>query len=1182
MPDTITQRKGVSPIIAALVKRGLGSLLILLVIAFLTLFGLNMAEMGRKGIPITIGNALADAFLQVIGYLFNHPANYLWHREVQPALKVVLELLANSAGLLLTSLAIAFSLGVILGVLAAMLRKRNLAPLVLLASIFGVSTPSFLLAMLFWVVNLQIYKWIQTDTALLPPTGFGWDLHLVMPALVLAARPLAQIMQVTYVSMSAVLQEDYIRTARAKGASRKVEIYTHALRNVLIPILTTLGTSLRFSLASLPVVEAFFLWPGLGLALLQAIEMQMTSLVTDLIVCLGFLFIIVNLTIEFIYPVIDPRLRRDARNDDSADETAWSGQWGSVRELLEAFSDGLRNLTTRLFKRKSPPANPKPQILPPQRGNSFSGDSEPISHGSSRSGILQGALTNLPLLVGLVMVIGLLVLAIKGDSFSHANPYETHGVMTIEGAVYTPPFDPSPTFPWGSDVMGRDLQALVLAGARQTMALAFFGMLARLALGVVLGMLSGWWQHSWLDKFINAVISIWAAFPVTLFAMILILGIGIQRGMSVFIIALCVVGWGEVAQFVRSQVIGQKPLLYIEAARSVGARPGGILFRHILPQLWPSVLVLSVLEMGSVLMLLAELGFLNIFLGGGFKAQIAEAGRMMPVIYFFSDVPEWGALLANIRNWWRSYPWLAWYPGLFFFLAILAFNLLGEGFRRFILETRFNLNRLVNRYTLVSGLAALTILALLLRTTAPIAEYKSQALLFDASRAMVDIEVLASPGFQGRETGTGGARMAAEYIASRMEEIGLFPAGMNDSFIQETGMSRLLLNQVPVLEIEGGNPTTYRQDYVEYNNNGRSNGTAEGPVLALGLGSGPEDSTVKITITDLDIKGRIVLGLEEDIARINTARAAGVLLVVDDPDFFEHRYLSIGQFNFFGDTYPMMAITPDLADVILAPTGTGVAALRQMQKDLLPNQIAVIDGGLSVKMEINAEVADEEVFYNVIGYIPGTGAEMRTKSGDTLDSQVIIVNAYFDGVGTGPDGQFYPGANDNASGVAAMLEMARILKQAEFEPEKTIVFVAWSGAERQESFSVKNAMNAKAGFGNLNVEAIIGLTGMGAGSGNGVAIDPGSSYRLVRLFQDAALRLGVDSTNRGRSPHFDRSSYIAFGEITAFSATISWDGSDQNADTIRDTPEFIDLKKLEKSGQTALLAVTVLSREVNY
>jgi ABC-type dipeptide/oligopeptide/nickel transport system permease subunit len=90
---------------------------------------------------------------------------------------------------------------------------------------------------------------------------------------------------------------------------------------------------------------------------------------------------------------------------------------------------------------------------------------------------------------------------------------------------------------------------------------------------------------------------------------------------------------------VRSKVIAIKPQPYIEAARSIGAQSGRMLSRHVFPNLLSSLVVLAALEMGSVLMLLAELGFLNIFLGG-FRVEIGEAGRMQPIVYYFSDIPD--------------------------------------------------------------------------------------------------------------------------------------------------------------------------------------------------------------------------------------------------------------------------------------------------------------------------------------------------------------------------------------------------------------------------------------------------------------------------------------------------------------------------------------------------------------
>ena len=147
--------------------------------------------------------------------------------------------------------------------------------------------------------------------------------------------------------------------------------------------------------------------------------------------------------------------------------------------------------------------------------------------------------------------------------------------------------------------------------------------------------------------------------------------------MSVFVVALCFVGWGEVMQFVRGQVMAIRPKAYIESAVAVGLRTPRILLSHVLPNLLPALIALAALEMSAVLMLLGELGFVGIFIGGGAFAELDVAGAP----YHYSDVPEWGALLSNVRLYSRSYPWTAFYPALAFFVAILGFNLFGEGLR---------------------------------------------------------------------------------------------------------------------------------------------------------------------------------------------------------------------------------------------------------------------------------------------------------------------------------------------------------------------------------------------------------------------------------------------------------------------------------------------------------------------
>ncbi len=1183
----------------AIVYRITTSLAILLVIAYLTLLGLIVAERGKAGLPAQPAEAALEAARRTLDYVVNHPATYHWQRQDTSAPGLVLALFGRSAVLLLTSLGMAALAGVPLGIAAALLRRLRAAPLVLLFSVLGISTPSFLLAMLFWIVNVRLYHLFGLKTAPLPPTGFGWDAHLVMPALVLATRPLAQIVQVTYVALSDVMGEDYIRTARAKGLGQRVIINRHALRNILIPVLTTLGTSLRFSLASLPVVEVFFLWPGVGFALLQAIEVGLAPLVTDLIVSLGFLFLLINLGLEAIYQLLDPRLRENHHEAQQEEKRSWRERWGTVRDALANLVNFRAwILDFRRFRRRPAASSPQPQPLQAAPG-------EPPALNRNLKvrqwlHVLRIILGNLPLLLGTLLVAAFVYLSVYGEKWAQASPYETHGVMVIEGAVNAPPFSPSNIFPWGSDAVGRDIQALVLAGAKQTLSLALLAMLARLAVGAVLGVLSGWWRSSWLDRLVNGAVAVWAAFPITLFAMILILALGIKQGMNVFVAALCVVGWGEVAQFMRGQVLSLKPRLYIEAARSVGARTGWILMRHILPHLWGPLVVLAVLEMGSVLMLLAELGFLNVFLGGGFKAEIGEVGKMVPVIYYFSDVPEWGALLANIRQWWRSYPWLAWYPGVAFFLAILAFNLWGEGLRRFLEDSRVNIGRLINRYTVIAAGVIVFGGGWLIRSTAPLEMYRSQAGQFDVQRAMQNIQTLASPQFEGRESGMPGARAAAEYIAAQMQDIGLSPAGGQDTFIHAMAVSRFHLAGTPRMEIlsaagQAAESFVYRKDFVEHVRCNATGSERQGTVVGLVAGPSPGEMgwAGLPSLGEFDLRDHVLLVREADLDRLeeifNTPRGLalilrkinGLLAVADDPSVLERKYIFPGNI-YPGEAtallarMPVMFVTPQTAGRLLAGSGSGLAQLDALAQGLQPGQLALTGEGARVNLAMPTSEAPDGYYYHVMGFIPGAGALLGEQEGEGLDSNVVIVSAYYDGLGMGPDGTFYPGANDNASGVAAMLEIARVLKASSSQPRKTVVFAAWSGGERREGFSVVNVMSARPGFNLLTVEAVIELSGVGAGSGRGIALGQATSFSMVQLFQDAARRVGAPVTTRGRDPHYDIDTQSGFGGRSALSAYVSWDGADQAAHTAGDTFEAIDPKKLEQVGQTTLLAVSVL------
>src|SRR5690606_22592169 len=130
--------------------------------------------------------------------------------------------------------------------------------------------PSFFLGMLLQYGEITFFK--ATGIRLVPVGGFGWDRHLILPVLVLAARPIAQVARLTYVRVSAALDEDYVRTAHAKGLRPRGVWGVHIAPSAASTSLTAMGTSLRFSLSSLPVVEYMFGWPGAGRALLSMLR----------------------------------------------------------------------------------------------------------------------------------------------------------------------------------------------------------------------------------------------------------------------------------------------------------------------------------------------------------------------------------------------------------------------------------------------------------------------------------------------------------------------------------------------------------------------------------------------------------------------------------------------------------------------------------------------------------------------------------------------------------------------------------------------------------------------------------------------------------------------------------------------------------------------------------------------
>jgi peptide/nickel transport system permease protein len=184
--------------------------------------------------------------------------------------ELLLDAYWKSMVLVFLAVGIATLAGILVGVLAAASRRPRVRAALLTATTLTVSLPSFLVAILLILGGAELNA--RTGVRLWPTFGFGIDNHLIVPVIVLALRPFAQIANFAYVATEDVLTLDYIRTARAKGLAESIIVARHALGNAAVPIIGAVASGLSIALSTLPVVEVFFTWPGLGFALLQAVR----------------------------------------------------------------------------------------------------------------------------------------------------------------------------------------------------------------------------------------------------------------------------------------------------------------------------------------------------------------------------------------------------------------------------------------------------------------------------------------------------------------------------------------------------------------------------------------------------------------------------------------------------------------------------------------------------------------------------------------------------------------------------------------------------------------------------------------------------------------------------------------------------------------------------------------------
>jgi peptide/nickel transport system permease protein len=240
-------------------------------------------------------------YLRFLGNAVRGDLGYSY-RFNRPVTVTVLERVPATVQLTAAAMLLAIVMGVSLGTISAVKHRTYLDSGTMVFALVGVSAPVFWKGLMF--MYLFGVKW-----RLLPPSGYGGWRYLILPAVAMGLGSAAVLARLTRSSLLNVIRSEYINTARSKGLSERLVIIRHALRNALIPVVTMMGAQTGAMLAGAVVTETVFGWPGVGRLLVDSISTRDMPVMQGCVIFIAIMFVAVNLVVDILYAVIDPRIR---------------------------------------------------------------------------------------------------------------------------------------------------------------------------------------------------------------------------------------------------------------------------------------------------------------------------------------------------------------------------------------------------------------------------------------------------------------------------------------------------------------------------------------------------------------------------------------------------------------------------------------------------------------------------------------------------------------------------------------------------------------------------------------------------------------------------------------------------------------------------------------------------------
>ena len=259
--------------------------------------------------------------------------------------------------------------------------------------------------------------------------------------------------------------------------------------------------------------------------------------------------------------------------------------------------------------------------------------------------------------IALAMVLGIACCAIFAGSIAPHDPGDQNLLSILTPPAWAAGGDPN--YPLGTDSLGRCVLSRLIYGARTALLVAFFASLGAMIIGSILAHISGYFGGA-VDWIIGRLVEVWMSFPPVILSLILMVGLGV--GLGKVILAIILVDWTRFCRVLRSEVLIVRRHDYIAAARLLGFTHWQTIVREVLPATLPLLITLVSLEMAIAVVVEAILSFVGLGVG--------------------ADQPSWGQMIADARQYVYQSPWNLLLPIFAIFLAVTAFNLLGDGLRR--------------------------------------------------------------------------------------------------------------------------------------------------------------------------------------------------------------------------------------------------------------------------------------------------------------------------------------------------------------------------------------------------------------------------------------------------------------------------------------------------------------------